>query len=59
MFRERRAAVLFAMLAFAVAIAAAWLAPAALLDTRIAARRPSAVSALDVVLAEALADAAE
>ena len=36
MFRERRAAVLFAMLAFAVAIAAAWLAPAALLDTRIA-----------------------
>ncbi len=33
----RRAVVLFAMLALAVAIAAAWLAPAALLDTRIAA----------------------
>ena len=32
----RRAVVLFAMLALAVAIAAAWLAPATLLDTRIA-----------------------
>ncbi len=36
MVRGRRAVVLFAMLALAVAIAAAWLAPAALIETRIA-----------------------
>lgn len=36
MFRGRRPVVLFAMLALAVAVAAAWLAPAALVDARIA-----------------------